>query len=108
MAERFKENLKFFGVSTEDKPRTRMGSLDMGNVSQKVPSIHPFIAVCKPGLASHTAEFGRATISERGREGLLLATRALALTAVDLLTDPFLVGEIRVEFERSRPEANLR
>lgn len=108
MAERFKENLKFFGVSTEDKPRNRMGSLDMGNVSQRVPSIHPFIAVCEPGLASHTAEFGRATISERGREALLLATRALALTAVDLLTDPSLVGEIRVEFERSQPEANPR
>lgn len=108
MAEKFKENLRFFGVTTEDKPRTRMGSLDMGNVSQKIPSIHPFIAICEPGLASHTAEFGRATISERGQEGLLLATRALALTAVDLLTDPSLVGEIRVEFERSRPGASPR
>ncbi len=34
-----------------------MGSTDMGNVSQEVPSIHPMIAVAPPGVCIHTPEF---------------------------------------------------
>ncbi len=77
-----------------------MGSLDMGNVSQVVPSIHPFIAICQPTLASHTLEFARATQSPQGKKALLLAAGALALTAVDLLASADLRRRIDEEFRR--------
>ena len=32
----------------------------MGNVSQVVPAIHPYIAIGPPSLVSHTREFAQA------------------------------------------------
>lgn len=71
--------------------RTRAGqprpfSTDMGDVSHSVPSIHPTISICEEGVSLHSTEFARAAGSERGREVMLTAAKALAMTAVDLLT----------------------
>ena len=100
MADSFKENLRILGETTEDGPRNRMGSLDMGNVSQLVPAIHPFIAICRPSLASHSREFAQATQMPEGEKGLLLAARALALTAADVLVSADLRRRIDEEFRR--------
>jgi amidohydrolase len=95
----FKKNLKILGIKTVDKPRTRMGSLDMGNVSQVVPAVHPFLDLGRPGLASHTEEFARATVDGGGREALIVGVRALAMTAADLVVDRSLRERIRAEHD---------
>src|SRR5262249_47232960 len=82
----FKRNLAALGVATNDAPRERMGSLDMGNVSQVVPALHAYVAIAPENGALHTREFADATVSESGRNGLLVAVQALAMTAVDLLS----------------------
>jgi len=57
---------------------------DMGNVSQVVPSIHPFIGIgADPKL--HTEEYARAAMGEGGRRALLSGARAMALTALDIM-----------------------
>jgi metal-dependent amidase/aminoacylase/carboxypeptidase family protein len=76
-----------------------MGSTDMGDVSQVVPSIHPYIAIGPKDLPGHTVEFREAALSERGMKVMLVAAKAMALTAYDLLTQPAFLAEVQREFE---------
>jgi len=70
----------------------------MGNVSHAVPSLHAYVAIAPPDGALHTREFAEATLSERGRKGLLLAVQALSMTAIDLMARPEVVAAARREF----------
>ena len=98
LADLFRQNLRSLGAETNDGPRERMGSLDMGNVSQAVPSLHAYVAIAPEQVALHTREFAEATVSEGGRKGLLLAMQALSMTVIDLLADPGAVPAARREF----------
>jgi amidohydrolase len=94
----FKQNLKSLGRNVEDfDPRSGLGSTDMGNVSQVVPSIHPTIAIAPHEVLLHTPEFAAATISEAGHNGLLDAAKAMAMTVVDIL-QPGTIDKIKQEF----------
>ena len=101
MAGLFAEHLREAGVTVVSGPRPNKGSLDMGNVSRVVPSVHPFVAICDSSIASHTREFADASVSAAGERALMIAVRALALTGLDLLTRPELLGEVKSEFARS-------
>jgi metal-dependent amidase/aminoacylase/carboxypeptidase family protein len=76
-----------------------MGSTDMGDVSQVLPAIHPYVAIGPPALSGHTVEFRQAAVSQRGLAAMLAAAKALALTACDLLAQPELLSRVRDEFE---------
>jgi amidohydrolase len=93
----FKQNLESLGRNVEDFGRSGLGSTDMGNVSQVVPSIHPTIAIAPREVLLHTPEFAAATVSEAGQNGLLGAAKAMAMTVVDIL-QPRMIDEIRQEF----------
>ncbi|MGA4847336.1 amidohydrolase [Streptomyces sp. G5(2025)] len=62
-----------------------LGSSDIGNVSTRVPTIHPFVAIMGSDGSDHTLEFARAAAGPRGREVMLAAAYALASTAADVL-----------------------
>lgn len=81
---------------------TAFGSTDMGNVSQIVPSIHPFVAIADSDVLIHSKEFAAAAASERGLKGLLDAAKAVAMTVVDLLADPAALTSIEKEFKRTK------
>ncbi|HZM68780.1 MAG TPA: amidohydrolase [Candidatus Cryosericum sp.] len=104
LADAFKEELRALGRRTVDTPRKSMGSLDMGNVSHRVPAIHPFVAIAPRSAPLHSRAFARQAGGRRGREGLLVATQALATVALRLL-DPRddLLSRARREFRRGRP-----
>ena len=94
----FKQNLESLGRNVEDFDRgSGMGSTDMGNVSQVVPSIHPTIAIAPHEVLVHSPEFATATVSEAGHGALLDATKAMAMTVVDIL-QPGMIDRIRQEF----------
>lgn len=57
-----------------------LGSTDMGNVSQRVPSLHINIGIGK-GLVPHTREFAAAAIGPDGDAAVVDAAYALARTA---------------------------
>ena len=82
----------------------RMGSSDMGNVSQVVPSLHPYIAIGPEEMGGHTVEFCQAAASPAGHEGLINAAKAMAMTAVDLLAVPANVSEAREAFEEQKKQ----
>ena len=99
LAELFKQNLESLGRQVEAfDPRFGMGSTDMGNVSQVVPSIHPTIAIAPPGVLIHTPEFAAAAASKAGHKGLMDAAKAMAMTVVDILGQPGILDKIKQEF----------
>lgn len=83
-------------------PGNAFGSTDMGNVSQLVPSIHPFVAIADKDVSIHSREFATAAASERGMKGMLDAAKAMAMTAVDLLAEPELLAKVKEEFEKGK------
>jgi metal-dependent amidase/aminoacylase/carboxypeptidase family protein len=101
LAAAFKANWESLGEPVlEPRPNERMGSTDMGNVSYVVPSVHPYIAIVPETVPGHSREFCQAAVSPAGHRGLLLAAKGLAMTTLDLLTDPGLLSRVKAEFER--------
>ncbi len=100
MGEAFVKNLEAIGEPLIPIPEgSGAGSSDIGNVSQVVPAIHPYISICDNDIAGHSQEFEKAASSERGHQAMISAAKALALTAIDLLTDSNLMDRVRKEFE---------
>lgn len=95
----FRENLKLLGVRDLSGPREAMGSIDMGNVSQVVPSLHPYLAL-NGKYVPHSREFANVAGSEIGETVMMTAVKAMACTAIDLYTQPELVGKARTELQR--------
>ena len=99
MARLFGANIGQLGeLVQEPLPDERMGSSDMGNVSQVVPSIHPYVTIADPGTSGHTAEFAVAAASPRGDHALLRAAKPMAMTAIELLCEPDLMADVQREF----------
>jgi amidohydrolase len=89
LADLVEANLAALGIEVKSPaPDERMGSSDIGNVSQVVPALQPYIAIGPEGMGGHTAEFREAAASPDGNEGLIKAAKLLAMTAVDLLSVP--------------------
>ncbi|MFF7794711.1 amidohydrolase [Streptomyces sp. NPDC007991] len=86
LSERFAAHLSRAGIPLSPPvPGVYPGSSDIGNVSRRVPAIHPFVAIMDEDGSDHTPEFAEAAASPRAREVLVAATQALACTAVDVL-----------------------
>jgi amidohydrolase len=100
MAGLFKQNLESLGRQVEAfDPHFGLGSTDMGNVSQEVPSIHATIAIASSEALIHTPEFAAAAASQAGHKGLLDAAKAMAMTVADIL-QPGTLDKIKQEFGR--------
>ncbi len=99
LGEAFAQNLQILGEPINPIPPGKgLGSSDIGNVSHEVPTIHPYIGICEEDIAAHTNEFAEASISDRGQEKMLVAAKALAMTAIDVFTNPELVRKMKDEF----------
>ncbi|WP_344677514.1 M20 family metallopeptidase [Saccharopolyspora taberi] len=80
-------------------PEYITGSTDLGNLSYRMPAIHPMIALEGESLSLHTAEFAAAAGSETGDRAVLDGAIGLACTAVDYLADERLRTAVHEEFE---------
>lgn len=67
--------------------RMSRASTDMGNVSQVVAAIHPYIGIASAPAVNHQREFAAACVTPAADAALLDAATALALTVVDAATD---------------------
>ncbi len=102
MAGLFEKNLAFidFPVDPEDG-EAGYGSTDCGNVSQALPTIHPYIRISPDGVPGHSREFAEWARSPLARAGLVAGAKALALTALDLLAAPEQLKAAKDEFNRT-------
>ena len=94
----FAMNWENIGVKVEEVYERSYGSTDMGNVSRVIPAIHPTVAIAPKSVPAHSVGFRDASKSESGHEGLILAAKGLAMTAIDLFTSPGLVEQMRKDF----------
>jgi amidohydrolase len=90
LLQRWMENAAALGRPGEDPELDGpvVGSTDMGNVSHRVPSIHPMVAVAPRGVAIHTPEFAVHAGGDAGDRAVLDGAKALAATAIDCWTAP--------------------
>jgi len=90
---------RFFPI--EKIPASVLGTTDMGNVSHRLPSIHPMIAAAPIGCSIHNPEFAEHAGSPSGTAAALDGAKALAMTALDFLLDADLRKRTREDFEAS-------
>ncbi|GGT22236.1 MULTISPECIES: amidohydrolase [Streptomyces] len=105
---RFTDHLARAGIHlTEPESGVYLGSSDIGNVSTRVPAIHPFLAIMDAADGSdHTPRFAEAAASPRARRVLLAAAEALACTAADVLLHPEAAAQAHAAL-RERAESGL-
>ncbi|ESO84063.1 hypothetical protein LOTGIDRAFT_211007 [Lottia gigantea] len=86
------------GINLSDDPDPPTGSTDMGNVSYVVPSIQPFYSIGGKA-ANHTRDFATESGSPTAQSYTLKQAKVLALTALDVYTNPDLLPKIKQEFQ---------
>lgn len=86
LSEIFSENLKTLGIKDIYEAKDT-GSSDIGNVSHKTPTIHPYIGISNCNVTGHSVNMADATITPFAHERLLIGTLALAYTGYDVLTN---------------------
>jgi len=80
-------------------------SADTGDVSWTVPMAAMRAATWVPGTPAHSWQAVAAGGMSIGHKGMMVAAKTLALTAVDLFTDPELLSQAKAEFaQRTGPD----
>ena len=76
-------------VFDRESPARRMNraSTDMGNVSQVVPAIHPYVGIASLPAVNHQPEFAAHCVGGHAERALLDAATALAWTALDVAAE---------------------
>jgi aminobenzoyl-glutamate utilization protein B len=82
--------------------RVTPASTDLGDVSWNVPTTEFTTATWVPGTAAHTWQATACGGMSIGIKGMLLAAKTMALTGVELFTDPAHIQKARAEFDRRR------
>lgn len=84
LSEAFSKNLRTLGIKDICEAKDT-GSSDIGNVSHKTPTIHPYIGISNCSVTGHSINMADATITPFAHERLLTGTLALAYTGYDVL-----------------------
>ena len=103
LARLFKRNMESLGHNMPlCDASVRVGSTDVGNVSQLVPTIQPMVAIAPADVPIHSPQFASAAASETGLRRLLDAAKAMAMTVVDLLAEPEVFARVQEDFRKGR------
>lgn len=78
------------------------GSTDVGDVSYMAPTVGFIAATWVPGTGAHSWQAVSAGGMSIGKKGLVMASKVLAMTAVDLVLDEELLYAATQEFEERR------
>ncbi len=105
MAEAFERNAVRLGrefYPVKELPPGYAGSTDMGNVSHRVPSIHPMLGVAPANVIIHNAEFARYAVMPKGDQAVIDGAKSLAMTALDLMADGRTLDQVKRDFDATR------
>lgn len=80
-------------------PNAPSASTDVGDVSWNVPTIGFGAATFVPGVAAHSWQATACAGMSIGQRGMMVAAKALAITAADLLTTPDAVKAAAADFK---------
>jgi aminobenzoyl-glutamate utilization protein B len=77
-------------------------STDLADVSWNVPTVSMSAATFVPGIPAHSWQATACAGSTIGMKGMIVAAKAMALTTVDLFTDPSHIQKAKAEFDTKR------
>jgi aminobenzoyl-glutamate utilization protein B len=77
-------------------------STDLGDVSWRVPTVQLTAATWVPGTPAHSWQAVAAGGTSIGVKGMVVAAKSMALTAIDVFTDPTHITRARAEFDKRR------
>lgn len=101
LANRYAMSQAARGKPTPLRSPVPSGSTDMGNVSVRVPSIHPKVAIAPRTVPVHTADFAVHAGGPGGDAGVLDGAYGLAMAALDFLGDEQLRADVLAEFSHA-------
>ena len=101
MIELFKKHLHEVGITEYVEEFSTGGCTDMGNVSQEVPSIHPFMKMVRPDSDEHTLEFLKDVDEPYAIEQMYKIIECMARVGADILKEPRLLQEIKNDFAKA-------
>jgi aminobenzoyl-glutamate utilization protein B len=78
------------------------GSTDVGDVSYTVPTVGLQAATWVPGTPAHSWQATACGGTDIGAKGMMVAAKTMALTVIDLFTDPTLVAAAKEEFKKDK------
>jgi aminobenzoyl-glutamate utilization protein B len=78
------------------------GSTDVGDVSYALPTVGLRAATWVPGTPAHSWQAVASGGTEIGTKGMLVASKTMALTAIDLMSNPVLLAKAIEEFKQSK------
>lgn len=89
------------GIKMQE-PSKNTGSIDMGQVSQVCPAIHPYFDITNDkNIAGHTREMASSTLSDYAKEQMKNTIAALVLTAKEVMQNKELFEKIKYEFDHT-------
>ncbi len=97
----YRRALESLGEVVDGAPKPSMGSSDVGNISQVVPTIQPSIRITEGPVPGHSEGFKAAACARMGLDSIALGAKALALTALELIEKPELLAEVQAEHARN-------
>ncbi len=86
LSDAFNENLRALGITDIQPKEGGSGSIDIGNISNVAPTIHPYVAITNCDINGHTREMAAATKTPLAHERLMTTVLALAYTGYDVLS----------------------
>ena len=94
------DQVRALGIpDTEIKDQEDFASSDLGNVGYAYPTVNLWFKIAPEGTALHSDAFRGYAASDDGWKATVIAAKAIALTAYDLLTHPEKVKEIQDKFK---------
>ncbi|MEI5132522.1 M20 family metallopeptidase [Streptomyces libani] len=100
LAERFGQTVRALGLDiVPGDPATPAGSSDIGNLSQLLPVIHPYVQIAERGTPSHSEAMREAAATAYAHDRTEIAATGLARVVLDLLTEPGFLSAVRAEFD---------
>ncbi|MBK3573929.1 M20 family metallopeptidase [Streptomyces sp. MBT65] len=100
LAERFADAVRTLGVDIGPyDPDSPAGSSDIGNLSQLMPVIHPYVQIADTGTPAHSDRMREAAATPLAHNRTQAAATGLAEVVAALLTKPEVLVAARAEFE---------
>ena len=94
------DHVRALGIpDTEIKDQEDFASSDLGNVGYAYPTVNLWFKIAPEGTALHSDAFREYAASDGGWKATVIAAKAVALTAYELLTHSDKVKEIQEKFK---------
>ncbi|WP_028808555.1 M20 family metallopeptidase [Streptomyces canus] len=102
LAERFGEAVRALGADIGPyDPDSPAGSSDIGNLSQLMPVIHPYVQITDAGTPAHSDAMREAAATPLAHDRTQVAATGLAEVVTELLTEPAVLAAAQAEFEEA-------